>query len=245
MILCSSVKCIQFRRLFSFLPVLLLCACFIEKESSSSSRPSFEEDLAPLLSLNCATAGCHNEDASQGGLNLELTETRLAGDVFEDLDAGNYLNTTTPEMSLLLTQASNSDENDPHTGGEIFSVTSDEYADLLAWITDGALNDDCTNVDHTFETDVLPLFASCSGTGCHDEGANLSLTQENAFMSIQDNGSVNVNDPLGSDLLQYALGNEEHPPGAQYPSVNDEDFRTIFCWIKVDEAQEEPIMTEE
>ncbi|MCB1197225.1 MAG: hypothetical protein KDK51_02560 [Deltaproteobacteria bacterium] len=214
-------------------------ACYIDKPTGSSTvGSSFETDLAPLLSDNCATSGCHDTETGIAALNFEISDVRLATDVFGVIETANLLDTTTPADSLLLTQASNSDENDPHTGGEVFALDSTAYENLLAWITDGALNDDCSNVDHSFATDVLPAFASCNTVGCHDSDHSLNLLAGDAFASIVSNDVVNTDNPIASRLLQYSLGNESHPPGAVFTSPNDNDFRTIFCWIKVDQAVE-------
>lgn len=237
MLILTAVVHLSFQRLFILISTIFLTSCYLQNETGSSSN-SFESDLAPLLTENCATSGCHDTDTSSGGLNLETNETRLADDVFGNLQGSGLINTVVPEDSVLLTQASNSDETDEHGGGEIFSTDSDEYASLLEWITAGALNDDCTNVTHSFATDVEPVFASCNTSGCHDDSNSLDLTVGNAFSSIGTNESVDTDRPIDSDLLQYALGNNEHPPGEVFASVNDDDFRTVFCWIKIDEAVE-------
>lgn len=222
---------------------LLVCtinmtSCYIQNESggTSSSDISFESDLAPLLSQNCASVGCHDETTQSGGLNLGLTDTFLAGDVFAQIQP--LLDTTTPENSVLLLQATNSDPDDPHTGGEVFSIDSDDYQNLLTWIEEGALNDDCTTVEHSFATHVQPIFTNCNGAGCHDANETLNLSDDVAFVSIEENNAVDVDHPVQSNLLQYGLGNNDHPGGALFATVNDDDFRTIFCWIKVDQAVE-------
>lgn len=240
MITCLLVKLNQFLCIMGCVSLLFLSSCYIQDGGGgggSTQIVSFETDVAPLLSTSCASSGCHDTTSLQGNLDLSL-DPRIADDVFVSIDSANLLDLETPDASKLLTQATNTDDLDPHTGGAVIDTDSDPYKTVLSWIEDGALNDDCTNVTHTFSLDVLPALSNCSTSGCHDGTEAFSLAMEDAFTTITEQELVNMESPTQSLLLRNAIGELEHTGGVIFPSVNQEEYRKIFCWIKVDEAIE-------
>jgi hypothetical protein len=216
--------------------LVLICgciqACFFD-EAGGDAGASFQDDISPLLLINCATAGCHDADASSGGLNLALDEGQTPTDQYDEITNAALVDATMPETSVLLLQAANADPNDPHDGGVVFAQGSTEYNQILTWIQEGAINDDCTGVDHGFSADVIPALSSCTGSGCHDGTASPNFLDQPYNAA---SGVVNVDNPAQSLLLQNALGQNDHGGGTVFASASDEDYRTIFCWIQEDDA---------
>lgn len=220
---------------FSISTVLLLClifgmGCYLKSgggTTTSDDEVSFDTDITAILAAKCGTSGCHAGTTPQGGLNLNLDDsdaTTLYADVSAQIDLDN------PEESALLTKASNTT---PHTGGEVLATSSDDYATILAWITDGAFNDNCDGVTHGFAADVTPIFSQCTTAGCHD--TSIPILSTDPFANIEDAGAVDTENPSSSSLLRKPLGLDTHGGGAIFPTKND-DYKTIFCWIKVDAA---------
>jgi hypothetical protein len=207
----------------------ILLGCYINKGGSSSvvtEDVSFETDVVAILSENCATSGCHAGASPAGSLNLNIEDsdaTTLYAVVASQIDVDE------PESSILLSKATNVTS---HTGGEIFSTSSTEYETILKWIQDGAFNDNCDGVTHSFATDVTPIFAQCSTAGCHD--VTVPVLTTDAFQNIQDAQAVDIDSPAASALLRRPLGLDGH--GEIFPSRDEADYKTIFCWIKEDDA---------
>lgn len=87
--------------------VLLFCiaeACTTRKEelektckASTGEVISFNQDILPILTSNCATSGCHRGTAPEANFNLEADKayTQL-------LKSGSgYVDTLTPKFSVL------------------------------------------------------------------------------------------------------------------------------------------------
>ncbi len=214
------------------LSTLFVASCYLKSGDgggSSEGEVSFETDVTAILTEKCGTSGCHAGTTPQGGLNLNVADSDLAtlyADVSAQIDVDN------PEESALLTKASNTT---PHTGGEVLATSSDDYATILAWITDGAFNDNCGGVTHGFAADVTPIFSQCTEAGCHD--TVLPVLSTDPFVNIQDAGVVDTENPSNSSLLRKPLGLDTHEGGAIFPTKND-DYKTIYCWIKEDGAIE-------
>jgi|GEM_PF-3976371 len=222
------------KKIFVLFGMMSLSACYFSEDQGGKTIISFENQVAPLLMQSCASQGCHDSVSTFGALNLELNTMRSASDVYADLQSLSLLDLTSPEQSLLLTQASNSNTADPHGGGLIIDVGDSDYQLIVDWINAGVFNDDCSALVHGYANDVLPALSSCSGTGCHDVSAGLKLTGADAFSSMQ--AAINQSAPFYSDILQSGLGENSHPGGAVFGSNADPNFKTIYCWIKVDQA---------
>ncbi|MCC7460344.1 MAG: hypothetical protein IT286_03480 [Proteobacteria bacterium] len=222
-------------RTFSSISVLLLIltlsGCYLNKAGGGGSVPedvSFETDIVAIMTDKCATSGCHTGSTPQGSLNLNI----------EDSDANTLYSTITgqidlgePASSVLLAKATNVTQ---HTGGEIFNTSSREYKTILKWIEDGAFNDNCDGIAHSFATDVTPIFTQCTTAGCHD--VTVPVLSVDAFQNIESANAVNTENPASSTLLRMPLGVVEHTGGMIFPSRDDADYKTIFCWIKEDNA---------
>ncbi len=211
--------------------VFVFVGCYLSSNDNSSSAPqedvSFETDVTAILTEKCATSGCHAGGTPAGALNLNIDDSD-ATTLYTNISA--QIDVDTPEESALLTKASNTVT---HAGGEVITVDSDEYQAILAWISEGAFNDNCDAIPHSFATDVTPIFSQCTTAGCHDVTAPILVADP--FQNITDAESVDIDSPAQSPLLRKPLGLDTHSGGAVFPSKND-DYKTIFCWIKEDDA---------
>lgn len=93
----------------------------------SDSPVLFSADIQPIFNANCNTSGCHS-----GNISPNL----LSANSYNNLKNGNYLNTTTPESSVLyLWMTGKKSLPMPPSGSN-----SENNAKVLAWIKQGALN---------------------------------------------------------------------------------------------------------
>jgi hypothetical protein len=96
--------------------------------------------------------------------------------------------------------------------------------------------DVCEGVTHSFADDVVPIFTQCTNSGCHEAGSgNIDLV-DNAYDNIQAADAVDTDSPEESLLLQKPLGEVTHTGGAVFSGTDDDDYKTILCWIQEDDA---------
>jgi len=90
---------------------------------------TFSGTIQPILSTNCA--GCHNGDTHP----LDLTDGNAYSAIqsFTPEQAGQMINTETPEESVLYIMALNGDHG-------YFNLSGKQEAQILKWITEGALD---------------------------------------------------------------------------------------------------------
>jgi hypothetical protein len=111
------------------LVLVFLSACTsktIVYPSTSTGPVSFSKDVLPLFANNCAKSGCH----ITGGIAPDLS----AGNAFNSLISGGYVNTTTPAQSLIYTVVISSGAMNSHLPN-----FSDQQV-ILNWIKQGANN---------------------------------------------------------------------------------------------------------
>lgn len=109
--------------------LLLSAACFVACEKNvidpvkidTTVPVSFQTEVLPIFTSNCIT--CHG-----GARNPNLT----AANAWTSLTTGGYVNTTTPESSVIYVKIA--------SGHNSSGVSETQKQKLLAWITQGALN---------------------------------------------------------------------------------------------------------
>lgn len=119
-----------------FFGLLFMTACeydFVEREQVEVPDPdpdnpiSFTAEIAPIFTNGDYCTACHNTGGQTP--NLETASS------YNSLTTGGYVNTTTPEESIIITN------NSPGTSGHAWKkFTSSQAAKVLLWITEGALN---------------------------------------------------------------------------------------------------------
>lgn len=87
---------------------------------------SFQSDILPLFSKNCALSGCH----ATGGHTPDLS----AANAYNSLTSGNFINTSAPAQSEIMMWLTGKRATQmPPTGLDpVINAT------ILAWITQGA-----------------------------------------------------------------------------------------------------------
>ncbi len=101
---------------------------------------SFSADVYPILETKCQS--CHNPTGSASNTGLvfaNANEAYIAIIQNQPSTQGynSFIDTNTPQNSLLLLKATNSVS---HSGGQIFAENSVEYNTILNWINQGAPN---------------------------------------------------------------------------------------------------------
>jgi hypothetical protein len=89
---------------------------------------SFSNDLVPIFNKSCNLSGCH----SSGGKAPNLT----SANAFGGLQIGNYINTTSPETSVIYQWMSGKKSTPMPVSG----INKDYNAIRIAWIKQGAKN---------------------------------------------------------------------------------------------------------
>ena len=120
-----------FGGLFMFLiGILILASCAkdtvvpVQSNINPNLKISFKDTIQPIFTGSCAVAGCHS-----GSVNPDLQ----AGQAYNSLKSGNFINTGSPAQSILYTEMA--------PGGGMSSHCTVNQADLvLAWIKQGALD---------------------------------------------------------------------------------------------------------
>ncbi len=112
------------------LGLVFLSACTsktIVYPSASTGPVSFSKDVLTLFTSNCALSGCH----VTGGIPPDLS----AGNAYNSLISGGYVNTGTPQQSPIYTVVISSGAMNSHLPN-----FSDQQV-ILNWIKQGAKND--------------------------------------------------------------------------------------------------------
>ena len=93
---------------------------------------SFSADIVPVLTQNCATAGCHSGTAPKGNLNMD------ANNAYAQLNknGSGYINVSNPHNSILyISLVSTSDPMPPNGALDPCAVEL-----ILKWMSQGAKN---------------------------------------------------------------------------------------------------------
>ena len=116
--------------LFSF---AILMGCYktttllIDNSPTITATVSFNTDIVPLLTANCAKSGCHN-----GSISPDLS----AANAYNSLVNGNFVNTATPSNSLVYLWLTGKESATMPLGASNNPSNINGY--ILAWITQGA-----------------------------------------------------------------------------------------------------------
>ena len=113
--------------------VILFAACekdyFLPSPEVDLSKPvSFATVIQPILTEDCATAGCHVSGVQVPDLS--------AGKAYDQLTQLGYVDTTNAENCLLYKRIIGTTKPMPPSG----KLSNTEISLILAWIKQGALN---------------------------------------------------------------------------------------------------------
>lgn len=113
--------------------MLFLAGCYKDKTVITdvpeiTRTVSFSQDIIPIFNESCSISGCH----SSGGQKPDLTEANA----YNSLAIGGYVDTNTPDNSLLYLKVSGQKGTPMPPSG----VNKQYAALILAWIKQGANN---------------------------------------------------------------------------------------------------------
>jgi len=94
----------------------------------------FKEQIAPLLTSNCAISGCHGNGSARRGVNLS--------DYQNIINTGG-VNLSNPSSSMLYRVLIASDPNEIMPPPPSDPFTQSQVDEVLRWIEQGALNNSC------------------------------------------------------------------------------------------------------
>ncbi|MEQ1851577.1 MAG: DUF1549 and DUF1553 domain-containing protein [Chthoniobacteraceae bacterium] len=172
--------------------------------AAQTDRPiSFRLDVMPLFMRNgCDSGGCHGSSRGKDGFRLSLFGFDPAGDHHRLTreQVGRRINLGMPEASMLLTK--NIGEA-PHTGGKLFTKTSESYQTLMRWLEAGA-PDDAKDIAEPTSIEILPRQLLLEAPGQkfkitvrahYSDGSDRDITTLSLFLSSNE-GSAKI-DPEG------------------------------------------------
>ena len=105
---------------------------------ASEMAVSFAPDIVSILTLKgCNGSSCHGSPAGQNGFRLSLFGYDIAADheMIVSAHDGRRVDLARPENSLLLRKPT---FEDPHGGGRLMAVDSEDYEAIFKWLQQGA-----------------------------------------------------------------------------------------------------------
>jgi hypothetical protein len=135
----------------------------IRSFNCSSDSVYFQNQIAPLLSSNCAMSGCHDSHDSRAGIDVTSYVSLMNSNIIKRGNANR--------SNLYKVLHANGDNLMPPSPYN--ALSSDQQALIKKWIDQGAINNQCMECDtnnFTFSNAVLPIFESAC-VGCHGPGS--------------------------------------------------------------------------
>lgn len=185
----------------------------------------FNQDILPVFLLNCATSGCHNVASHAEG--YELTDY---ASILSSEEGIVPFNPESSEIYLAITSTESDDRMPPYD-----ALTSAQINAIRTWITEGALNSDCSDYlcdtlnAISFTNQVFPVLQNNCIT-CHNSppGDGGILLNNYAYV-LAASGAMRNGTPVLTGALRHING------FAPMPSIdymlNECSIRTIELWI--------------
>lgn len=148
----------------------------------------FANDVMPIIASNCAITGCHGGGSAQDGIELSTYEGILdIIDVDDPVDS---------ELIEVITEDDPDKIMPPPPNNQL---TEEQISTLLAWISQGAQNNECTNAscdltNVNFSESVWPIIQN-NCTGCHSGGnpsGGISLTDYSDVSQVAASGILSA-----------------------------------------------------
>jgi len=187
------------------------------RHTCSPDSVYFQNDIFPLITSNCSMGGCHDGSGHSDDARALLSYS----------DIMSYVKVSNPAGSKLYTCLTAKGE-DKMPRYPIGPLSKSQDSMILAWIKQGALNNQCDGacdtVNITFSGTVFPLIQN-SCIGCHSGSSpngSVSLTNYQEILAQANNGKL-----LGS--ITYASGLVGMPVSVK---LSDCDVNAIRIWIR-------------
>jgi hypothetical protein len=102
--------------------------------TTAISNVSFSAEIQPILTTNCATAGCHSGNNPEGNLNLEASKSYAA----LSKPGKGYIDTNNPKFSVLYSSLVSTSDPMPPLGQQPLSACDLKRIEI--WMSEGALD---------------------------------------------------------------------------------------------------------
>jgi hypothetical protein len=187
------------------------------KHSCSPDSVYFFNDILPLITSNCSMSGCHDGSSHSDDARALTTYSQIM----------TYVRVSSPSSSKLYTVLTRSGEEAMPRPPKV-PLTKTQDSLILAWIKQGALNNqcvgDCDTTNITFSGVVSPIIqVSCAG--CHSgasPGGSISLTNYQQILIQAGNGKLLGSITYSGGLIGMPVSNK----------LSDCDINAIRVWIK-------------
>lgn len=167
-------------------------APIVVKDAQKDRAVSFNLDVMPIwMRAGCNSGGCHGAARGKDGFRLSLfgfdpdgDYTRLTREM-----VGRRINLAIPEESTLIEKSVGAV---PHSGNQCFDTTTEYYATLIEWISNGTPKDDDKTVAKVTGIEIYPQQALLEGKGAtqqinvratYSDGTDRDVTNLALFMS--------------------------------------------------------------
>jgi hypothetical protein len=165
--------------------------------ATKESPVSFRNDVMPVfMRAGCNAGSCHGAARGKDGFRLSLFGYDPDGDhhrITREM-ATRRVNLALPREALMMLKATG---KVPHTGGERFNETDEEYGTLLRWLEAGVPSDPA-NVIKPVSMEILPRQAVIEGEGAtqrmtvtatYSDGSKRDVTRLCLFLSNNDSSA--------------------------------------------------------
>ncbi len=168
----------------------------IRSFNCSTDTVYYQNEIAPLLSSNCAMSGCHDSHDSRAGIDVSSYVSLMNSNIIK-----RGKGSRSSLYKVLHASGDNLMPPSPYS-----PLSSDQQALIKKWIDQGAINNQCMSCDTTifnFKDAILPIVES-SCKGCHNAGSpdgeyydygTFSIDTAGVWSSISSN-SMPKNNPL-------------------------------------------------
>ena len=207
---------------------------FDDPTDAGRPRPSFQDDILPILTNRCTFAGCHVAGGPYG-IDLRTYDAVIAGgNDGAIVIAGNARRSELVEVIV---------EGEMPPGGPPLPVAQMQL--IIDWINEGAKNnsnnetnatsDNSTDVGRpipSFQDDILPILTNrCAFAGCHVAGGpgGIDLRTYDAVIAGGSKGAIVIAGDAGeSELVKQIVAGKMPPSGPPLPAAQ---IQLIIDWI--------------
>jgi mono/diheme cytochrome c family protein len=177
----------------------------------------FERDVLPVLISRCASTGCHDAVSHKEGYVFTSYSTTMI-----TVTPGNPVTSKLYKVIKLET----GEDRMPPAGKPLLTIA--EIDSIAAWISNGALNQNCGEICDTlnpitFSGTIWPIMQS-SCTGCHSgasPGGGVLLANYNNVATIAASRTL-INSLKGNGVTKM-------PPGISFSACR---IRQFEIWVK-------------
>lgn len=214
---------------FIFMMLIILSSCKHDPDIFIDNNPDisdvcdpdtvyFQNEILPLFLSNCTSSGCHNAiDAEDGIVLVDYASIIRYGGI----------NHEQPMESDIYEVLSDDEERMPPPPAPEF--TSLQKSNVLKWIQQGALNNQCTQLECdtlnvSYSSNIVPIM-QLHCYGCHneiDQYAGINLKDFHTVLTLVESGKL-----MGT--INHESGFSAMPKNAD--KLSDCEISKLNAWI--------------